>query len=90
LALSPIASEQTAGLRPALAETMDAVERSQRLKEQSTDIRRSVIEMIGRARLGHIGGDFSVADIPDNAVLRRADTRPHRACGPLARPFYSQ
>src|ERR1700677_4313292 len=79
LALSPITSEQTAGLRPALAETMDAVERSQRLKEQSTDIRRSVIEMIGRARLGHIGGDFSVADILTTlffAVLKLDPAKP--------------
>ena len=63
MALSPITYEQTAGLRPALADTTDTAERSRRLKEQSADIRRSVVEMIGRARLGHIGGDFSVADI---------------------------
>lgn len=62
LALSPTTSEQTADLRTALADTMDAPERSRRLKQQSAGIRRSVIEMIGRARLGHIGGDFSVAD----------------------------
>jgi len=42
---------------------MAAAEHSRRLREQSAEIRRSVVEMIGRARLGHIGGDFSVADI---------------------------
>jgi transketolase len=42
---------------------MDAAERTERLKQRSTEIRRSVVEMIGRARLGHIGGDFSVTDI---------------------------
>jgi transketolase len=33
------------------------------LAEQSRLIRRSVLAMIGRAKAGHIGGDFSVADI---------------------------
>ncbi|TDE95104.1 transketolase [Occultella glacieicola] len=33
------------------------------LAEQSRLIRRSVLAMIGRARAGHIGGDFSVTDI---------------------------
>lgn len=41
----------------------DSAERATRLKDQATAIRRSVVEMIGRARLGHIGGDFSVSDI---------------------------
>ena len=51
------------GLQPPLAATMDPSERAKRLKATSVDIRRSVVEMIGRARLGHIGGDFSVTDI---------------------------
>ncbi len=58
---------------------MDAIERTRRLKEQSTDIRRSVVEMIGRARLGHIGGDFSVTDILTTlffAVLKLDPARP--------------
>ena len=58
---------------PPLAPTMEAGERAKRLKAQSTEIRRSVIEMIGHAQLGHVGGDFSVADILTTlffAVLR--------------------
>src|ERR1700689_301359 len=79
LALSPALTEEAICLQPALAGTMDAAERSRRLKEQSTDIRRSVVEMIGRARLGHIGGDFSVADILTTlffAVLKLDPARP--------------
>jgi hypothetical protein len=49
LAISPITYEQTAGLRPALAETTDAAKRVRRLKEQSADIRRSVVEMAALA-----------------------------------------
>jgi transketolase len=63
LAVSAMTTEQTADLEPVLAAAMDAAERTQRLKARSTEIRRSVVEMIGRARLGHIGGDFSVTDI---------------------------
>jgi transketolase len=33
------------------------------LQEMATQIRLSDLEMINRAKLGHIGGDFSVADI---------------------------
>ena len=88
LALSTTMSEPTTGLMPALAATMNAGERARRLKEQSTEIRRTVVQMIGRARLGHIGGDFSVADIlttlffavlkldpakPDSALRRRSE-----------------
>jgi transketolase len=79
VAPSPIASEEAASLQPALAATMDADERARRLKKQATDIRRSVVEMIGRARLGHIGGDFSVADILTTlffAVLKLDPAKP--------------
>src|SRR4051812_29349742 len=33
------------------------------LREMATDVRRTVITMIGRAGLGHVGGDLSVTDI---------------------------
>src|SRR3954449_11403782 len=33
------------------------------LREMATDVRRSVITMIERAGLGHVGGDLSVTDI---------------------------
>ena len=57
------ATDQKLGLEPPLPATLDAAERAARLKAQSTEIRRRVVETIGRARLGHIGGDFSVTDI---------------------------
>ena len=85
LAVSPITSEQTADLRPALADTMAAAEHSRRLREQSAEIRRSVVEMIGRARLGHIGGDFSVADILTTlffAVLKLDPAQPEAPLKP--------
>jgi transketolase len=33
------------------------------LEEMATDVRRSIVRMIDRAQLGHIGGDLSVTDI---------------------------
>ena len=45
-----------------LPTTIDAEERRERLSKIANEIRRSVVEMIGRARLGHIGGDFSTTD----------------------------
>jgi transketolase len=79
LAVTPTLSEEAASLQPPLAATMDSTERTRRLKAQSTEIRRSVVEMIGRARLGHIGGDFSVTDILTTlffAVLKLDPARP--------------
>src|SRR6185312_3231719 len=38
-------------------------ERDLLLADQAKRTRRSIVTMIGRARLGHIGGDFSVTDI---------------------------
>jgi transketolase len=37
-------------------------ERRERLSKIATEIRRSVVEMIGRAHAGHIGGDLSATD----------------------------
>src|SRR4051812_47027304 len=33
------------------------------LRHLSTEVRRSIVQMIDRAQLGHIGGDLSVTDI---------------------------
>jgi transketolase len=52
-----------ARLMPPLFERMASDERAEYLRARSQEIRRSVVEMIGRARLGHIGGDLSVSDI---------------------------
>jgi transketolase len=38
-------------------------ERAALLREAATDVRASVLRAIGAARMGHIGGDFSVTDI---------------------------
>src|ERR1700721_1431517 len=87
LAVTPTLSEEAASLQPALAATMDSTERTRRLKAQSTEICRSVVEMIGRARLGHIGGDFSVADILTTlffAVLKLDPAQPVAPCATVS------
>ncbi len=43
--------------------TADEAGRSALLREAARTIRASVLGMIGRAGLGHVGGDFSVTDI---------------------------
>ena len=45
-----------------LPTTIDPDERRERLSKIATQIRRSVVEMIGRAHAGHIGGDLSATD----------------------------
>jgi transketolase N-terminal domain/subunit len=42
--------------------TIGAKDRRERLCQIATEIRRSVIEMIGRAGAGHIGSDLSAID----------------------------
>lgn len=76
MTLSP-ASNAKAGLATPFA---DANDRAAQLKDQATQIRRSAVQMIGRARLGHIGGDFSVSDILATlffGVLRLDPTAPN-------------
>ena len=71
--------EDLADLRSPLPATMSAAERAASLRQTATQIRRSVVEMIGRARLGHIGGDFSTTDILTTlffAVLRLDPRQP--------------
>jgi transketolase len=48
---------------PAEMAGLAAGDRVEALSAIARDVRRSVLEMIGRAGLGHIGGDFSVTDI---------------------------
>ncbi|MGA2487692.1 MAG: transketolase, partial [Roseiarcus sp.] len=58
---------------------MSGVERAASLQQTATQIRRSIVQMIGRARLGHIGGDFSTTDILATlffAVLRLDPRQP--------------
>jgi transketolase len=46
-----------------LPPTVDAGERRRRLGKIATEIRRSVVQMISRAKAGHIGGDLSTTDV---------------------------
>jgi transketolase len=55
-----ISASQPARPQPA---GLDPAKRRAELAATATRIRRSVIEMIGQSRMGHVGGDFSVADI---------------------------
>ena len=60
----PISSAFASGgtvLAP-LPATIDASERRDRLEQIATQIRRSVVQMISRAKAGHIGGDLSATD----------------------------
>ena len=78
--MSAISSMSTSGaLAPPLAMTMDGGERQLRLQSTAAEIRQSVVQMIGRAGLGHIGGDLSASDILATlffAVLRVDAKRP--------------
>jgi transketolase len=51
-------AELRSRLRDADAQTVAST-----LDEMATDVRRSIVTMINRAQLGHIGGDLSVTDI---------------------------
>src|SRR5215213_3559760 len=44
-------------------ETEDGATRVRTLAETAAEVRRSIVTMIDRAQLGHIGGDLSVTDI---------------------------
>ena len=66
-------STRPANLGTALAATLDGDSRSAALRTQANAIRRSVLETICHARMGHVGGDLSVTDILTTlffAVLR--------------------
>ena len=59
-ASSALASGETA-IDP-LPQAIEASERRERLSKIATEIRRNIVETIGRARAGHIGGDLSATD----------------------------
>src|SRR6516164_4240636 len=56
-------TERKASFAPPLPATMERAKRADCLKEEAIRIRRSVVEMIGRAGMGHVGGDLSATDI---------------------------
>ncbi len=49
-------------MRDAIRHAPDA-ERAALLRHAAREVRVTILKMIGRAKLGHVGGDFSVADI---------------------------
>jgi transketolase len=55
-------AEEYAELRSRLRDA-DAQTVASTLDDMATDVRRSIVTMIDRAQLGHIGGDLSVTDI---------------------------
>ncbi|SHM57131.1 transketolase [Cryptosporangium aurantiacum] len=74
----PLAAEYRE-LRARLA-GLDIEAKAAELRRISLAVRRSVVEMIATAKLGHIGGDFSVTDILVTCfagVLNLDPTRPH-------------
>ena len=73
-----------------LPATIDADERRERLERIATEIRRSVVQMISRAKAGHIGGDLSATDFARDPVFCRAARRSARAQRSEARPVHSQ
>lgn len=62
LLADPRASREFTEQRSRL-QTADGPTAASVLDEMATDVRRSVVRMIDRAQLGHIGGDLSVTDI---------------------------
>ena len=58
----PSQAEDYAALRSRV-EDADPAERAELLAGVATEIRRSIVTMIDRAGMGHIGGDLSVTDI---------------------------
>ena len=62
LAVDPPLAAEYQDLRTRLAGA-DIQEKATELRKISLAVRRSVVEMIAAAKLGHIGGDFSVTDI---------------------------
>lgn len=49
--------------RAAAIAAADAAGRPALLREAATDLRAAILRTIGKAKLGHVGGDLSVADI---------------------------
>jgi transketolase len=71
-----------AGTPTAASRTESEGDRARRLSGLATEVRRSVVRMIGTACAGHIGGDLSVTDILTTlyfAVLRLDPADPRRA-----------
>jgi transketolase len=68
LRMAPLQRAEWLAARQSLVEA-DEQTREKTLRSWATRTRRSVLSMIDSARLGHIGGDFSVTDILTVAYL---------------------
>ncbi|MEV7866562.1 transketolase [Streptomyces sp. NPDC088124] len=77
MALAPVhgATARLADIRRELR-AASPTERAARLRELAYSIRRSDLEMISRAGQGHIGGDYSAADIVTVLYFAVLDVRP--------------
>ena len=60
------------------------------LKVKSFELRRNVLDMIMKARTGHIGGDFSVMDILVNLYFKQMDIGPDNMDDPDRDMFAEQ
>jgi transketolase len=66
------------GLSPARLAAADGAERARLLAGAATAIRSAVLRTIGRAGLGHVGGDLSVSDIMATLFFGVLDLDPAR------------
>src|SRR6201987_1568058 len=62
LLADPAGARRFLGLRAQLAQLVPA-DAAPVLREMANSVRRDDLQMVYRAGLGHLGGDFSVADI---------------------------
>ncbi|MEU9590923.1 transketolase [Streptomyces sp. NPDC048219] len=75
LAAVPRAAERLAEVRRGLVQATPT-ERAARLRELAYSVRRTDLGMISRAGQGHIGGDYSAADIVTTLYFAVLDVRP--------------
>lgn len=79
--MSPsLQSEQPAGAWRARIAAAEPAAQAELLREAAREVRRRILRAIGRAGAGHVGGDFSVADILTVlflGVLRLDPSQPH-------------
>lgn len=73
--------------KPGELAILPPAERAERLRVLSQALRRSVVQMIGAARAGHIGGDLSVTDILATLYFAVLDVDPVSPLSPLRDRF---
>src|SRR3954464_8956696 len=80
-------AELNTNLAPPISTALDSAARAALLRNEATRIRRSVVEMIGRARMGHIGGDLSTTGILATFVFAGLRGDPASPATPDRDPF---